>query len=124
MSARPATVAALGALSFAWADSAGADGAQSLGGYGAAELAQICRAADSDSRELGRAAEIECEQYVMGFLDALALSGGAACPPAENTADEARWAFMRWVYGDYDARIALPAGEALRAAMVEGFPCE
>lgn len=121
------TAAAFGLLAAAVAPmGAKADGAAALGAYVAGDLAETCRVADSDSREEGRAAEIECEQYVMGFLDALALvaPAGTACPPAENTADEARWAFMRWIYGDYDARIAMPAGAALRDAMVEGFPCK
>ena len=92
--------------------------------YPASALVAPCRTADSDSREEGRAAQVECEQYLLGFVDALAKAGGKlACPPAVNTGAEVRWAFMRWVYGDYAARIKMDAGDAVLATLKEEFPC-
>ncbi len=96
--------------------------------YPASALVAPCQTADSDSREEGQAAEIECEQYIIGFIDALAEVGIAGqgrelCIPPENTADEARWAFVRWVYGDYSNRKAMPAADALLATLKESFPC-
>ena len=105
--------------------------AQSISGdrYPASRLVGPCQTADSDSREEGQAAEIECEQYIMGFVDALAEAGAIGkgkeiCVPPDNTADEVRWAFVRWVYGDFTNRKAMPAADALLAALKDSFPCE
>jgi len=97
--------------------------------YPASDLIAPCRTADSDSREEGRAAQVECEQYLLGFVDALASAGASGagkttCPPAVNTGAEVRWAFMRWVYGDYDARSRMTAGDAVLAALQEEFRCK
>lgn len=84
--------------------------AQSPGsGYPAIELLEICQEADNDSRRLGAAAEVECEQYIVGFVDALVETGqtgadAGICLPEQNVADEVRWAFKRWVHASYTAR--------------------
>jgi len=97
--------------------------------YPASALMAPCRDADSDSREAGTSAQIECEQYVLGFVDALGAAGmsgpgKATCPPTLNTGPEVRWALVRWVYGDYTARSKMPAAEALMQTLKESFPCK
>lgn len=95
--------------------------------YTAGDLLSPCQEADNDAR-WGEAAETECEQYLMGFADALKEVGqtgseAGICPPETNTADEIRWAFMRWVHKDYAARTAMPAADALLTALRESFTC-
>lgn len=97
--------------------------------YLAQDLLSPCQEADNDSRRWGQAAETECEQYIMGFVAALAQTGGSGpeagvCPPDVNTADEVRWSFMRWVHGDYTNRRSMPAGEALLASLKAAYPCK
>ncbi|WP_068114593.1 Rap1a/Tai family immunity protein [Tropicimonas marinistellae] len=96
-------------------------------GYSAADLLSPCQEADNDAR-WGAAAEAECEQYIMGFVGALKVIDAKAelgiCAPDLNTADEVRWAFMRWVHGSYSQRTKLLANEALLATLQESFPCE
>lgn len=97
------------------------------GGYMAEELMSPCQEADNDAR-WGEAAETECEQYIVGFVDALIANGIAGegtkiCPPAQNTADEVRWAFLRWVHGSYSARKKMTAADALMGTLAEVFPC-
>jgi len=105
-------------------------GAESFSGsdYTAEALLSPCQEADNDAR-WGEAAETECEQYLMGFADALMETGqigteAGICPPRQNTADEIRWAYMRWVHADYAARTAMPAADAVLAMLREAFPCE
>lgn len=116
----------LGAILIA---AAGQAGAQSFSGsgYTAGELLSPCQESDNDAR-WGAAAEAECEQYLIGFADALhevGLTGPGQkiCLPAQNTADEIRWAFMRWVHRDYGARTKMSASAALLATLQESFPC-
>lgn len=95
--------------------------------YPAKELMQICVEADNDSR-FGQALEIECEQYMLGFVQALATTGMAGegteiCPPAQNLQDEVRWAYTRWIHGDYTKRVQLSAADALLATLKDEFPC-
>ncbi len=97
--------------------------------YPATRLVAPCQDADNDSREVGQVAELECEQYILGFVDALAEVGAAGkgtdiCVPAQNTADEVRWAFVRWVYGDFSKRKKMPAADALLASLKDSFPCK
>ncbi len=114
--------ALLGAALFV---TAGGALAQNERTYSADELLGPCRSADSDARELGQAAQVECEQYLLGFVDALAASGkDKACPPMVNTGAEVRWAFVRWVYGDFSNRRKMPAGEAVLKTLEESFPCK
>ena len=96
-------------------------------GYTAGELMTPCQEADSDARN-GVFAEIECEQYLLGFVEALAVTGMAGagteiCPPEQNTADEVRWAFIRWIYEDFSARKAMPASDAVLGTMKDSFAC-
>ena len=96
--------------------------------YKAGDLLSPCQEADNDAR-WGEAAETECEQYIMGFVDALKEVGGTGpeagtCPPETNTADEVRWAYMRWVHADYTKRKAMPAADALLAMLKDSFKCE
>jgi len=103
--------------------------AQTAGGsaYSAADLLSPCQEADNDSR-WGAAAELECEQYIMGFVEALAGTGATGpeagiCLPDVNVADEVRWAFMRWVHTSYTKNTAIPAADALLATLKHAFPC-
>ena len=96
--------------------------------YTAEELLSPCQEADNDAR-WGQAAEIECEQYIIGFVDALEVTGAVGegkeiCLPEQNIPDEVRWAFMRWVHADFTTRKAMMAGEALMATMKQDFPCK
>ena len=96
--------------------------------YDAGDLLSPCQEADNDAR-WGEAAETECEQYLMGFADALREVGqtgpeAGICPPEQNTADEIRWAFMRWVHASYSERHRMPAADAVLATLRESFPCE
>ena len=114
------TAAALALATPAFAESHG-------GGYSASDLMEPCQLADNDSRD-GAPAETECEQYIMGFVEALEITGMAGpgtetCPPEVNTADEVRWAYIRWIYGDFTARKQLPANEAVMATLKDVFPC-
>ncbi len=95
--------------------------------YTAAELLSPCQEADNDAR-WGQAAEIECEQYLIGYVDALEATGAVGpdhgiCLPEQNAADEVRWAFMRWVHGNYSQRVDMLAAEAVLATLKENFPC-
>ena len=95
--------------------------------YKASALLSPCQESDKDARR-GEAAETECEQYILGFVDALkevdAIGAEAGmCPPEVNTADEVRWAFMRWVHADYSNRQAMEAADALLATLKDQFPC-
>lgn len=95
--------------------------------YTAEELLSPCQEADNDAR-WGQAAEIECEQYIIGYVDALEVTGAigtetGVCLPEQNTADEVRWAFMRWVHESYSQRTKMKAANALLATMQDAFPC-
>lgn len=96
-------------------------------GYTAGDLLSPCQEADNDAR-WGETAELECEQYIMGFVEALNTTGAGAaagiCPPAVNTGDEVRWAFMRWVHESYSKRTKMPAGEAVLETLKANFACE
>ncbi len=96
-------------------------------GYAAADLMKPCQEADNDARD-GGPAETECEQYIIGFVQALEVTGMSGpgtdtCPPAINTADEVRWALIRWIYGDFSNRKAIPASQAVMGTLKETFPC-
>ena len=118
------TLAAAGALA---ASSALADSHGGMPSYTAAELLSPCQAADNEAR-WGEAADTECEQYVMGFVGALKATGADAangiCAPDVNTADEVRWAFMRWVHESYSARTAMSAADAMLATLKTSFACK
>ena len=91
--------------------------------YDATELLTACTEADNDAR-WGEVAELECEQYIMGFIHALAETGDTTvCVPELNTADEVRWAYMRWVHEDYGAHKTMTAGEALLGTLRDKFGC-
>lgn len=95
--------------------------------YTAQELLDPCRQADSDARN-GAPLEIECEQYLIGFVDALEVVGQVGpdhgiCLPEVNLADEARWAYVRWIYGDYGNRTKMMAAPAVLGTLKEAFPC-
>lgn len=120
------TAIALGIVFFVASASSSADFMGS--GYQAGELLSPCQNADNDAR-WGEAAETECEQYIVGFVDAMHEVGatgkaGGVCPPQVNTADEVRWAFMRWVHQDYSTRTAMSAADALMATLKAYFGCK
>ncbi|SFB86213.1 Rap1a/Tai family immunity protein [Tropicimonas isoalkanivorans] len=96
--------------------------------YTTRELLSPCQEADNDAR-WGEAAEIECEQYLIGFVNALDVTGQLGpevgiCLPEDNVADEVRWAFMRWVHASYSERIAMPAAQSVMDTLKDSFPCE
>lgn len=119
------------AMAFALATTATAEshGAMEVGGgYSAADLLSPCQEADNDAR-WGEAAEVECEQYLVGFVHALEITGqtgpeAGICLPDANVPDEVRWAYMRWVHGSYTKRKAMGASEAVMATLKDSFPCE
>ena len=118
---RQATALALG-LGFALAALPAA--AEGLSNYTVNELLNPCFESDNDAR-WGAAAETECEQYLRGFTDALILTGATGteiCLPELNRDDEVRWAYMRWVHENFDAR-KQPAAEGLMATLKDKFPC-
>lgn len=94
--------------------------------YTVADLLEPCVEGDNDSR-WGAAAEAECEQYIMGFLDAAAILGAIGkeeniCLPEQNREDEVRWAFMRWAHENFDQR-SMPAAEGLLATIRAKMAC-
>lgn len=94
--------------------------------YTMVELLSPCVEADNDARG-GAAAEIECEQYLEGFTDALAITGQLGksrgiCLPAQNRADEVRWAYVHWVNQHFGRRHE-PAAVGLLDALKDKFPC-
>lgn len=95
--------------------------------YSALDLLAPCQEADNDAR-WGEFAETECEQYIMGFVGALKEIGAKSelgiCAPEQNTADEVRWAFMRWVHASYTERKTMPASTALMTTLKDEFPCQ
>ncbi len=96
--------------------------------YKTTELLAICMEADNDSREVGEAARIECEQYVIGFSDGLRTASALGaekgiCLPEQNLAAELRWAFTKWVHENFSERHQ-PAASGLHKAMVAKFPCK
>ncbi len=95
--------------------------------YTAAELLSPCQEAGNDAR-WGQAAEIECVQYIIGYIDALEAAGtiGAetgVCLPEQNAADEVRRALMRWVHANDSERTKTMAANAVLATLQEAFPC-
>ena len=99
-------------------------GATAAQPYSAVELLRACTEADNDAR-WGETAELECEQYVMGFVHALQeLGDTTVCVPAQNTAREVRWAYMRWVHEDYGAHKDMTAGDALLQTLRDKFKCQ
>lgn len=92
--------------------------------YSATKLLAACTEADNDAR-WGEVAELECEQYIVGFVHALQAIGDTSfCPPAQNMPDEVRWAYMRWVHEDYGAHKDMTAGDALLQTLRDKFKCE
>ena len=93
--------------------------------YTGAQLLEPCVEGDNASR-WGAVSEIECEQYLIGFSDAIQLmtteNGEQSCLPAINRADEMRWAFVYWAHQHYDD-LNLPAGTLLIRVIREAFPC-
>ncbi len=102
---------------------AGTAQAGELSEYTVKQLLEPCVEGDNDSR-WGAAAEAECEQYIMGFTDALVLTAtpGTVCLPELNRADEVRWAFMRWAHQNFEKR-DMPAAQGLQAVVEEKFRC-
>ena len=108
-------------------DSAQAADGNQASDYTVAELLNPCFEADNDSR-FGAAAEAECEQYLSGFTDALAITGNLGpdngiCLPDQNRPDEVRWAYMRWIHEDYGAHKDMSAGQALMGTLRDKFKC-
>ena len=101
-------------------------GAVSPSKYTVKDLLEPCVEGDNDSR-WGAAAEAECEQYIMGFTDALAQTGigekEKICLPDLNRADEVRWAFMRWAHENFEKR-GMPAAEGLMATLKAKMSCK
>ena len=114
---RSILIAALAALLIA-------TGGSAAKAYDATELLKACTEADNDAR-WGEVAELECEQYILGFVHALReLDEKTVCAPPLNTADEVRWAYMRWVHEDFGAHKGMTAGAALMGTLKDKFKCE
>ena len=65
------------------------------------------------------------EQYILGFVHALQEIGdNTVCVPKVNTADEVRWAYMRWIHEDYSAHKSMTAGAAVLGTLRDKFPCQ
>ncbi len=116
----------VGLAALLWAPTAPAESFTGSG-YTAMALLSPCQESDNDAR-WGEAAETECEQYILGFVDAMKEVGAVGeqtgvCPPNVNTADEVRWAYMRWVHADYSARRNMAAADALLQTLKSAFPC-
>ena len=96
--------------------------------YTVGQLLKPCEEGDNDAR-WGAEQEANCEQFINGFTAAIILisdvthSKVICLPPSGNRPDEVRWAFMRWVYQNYD-RIDQPAAVGLMAAIKSSFPCK
>jgi len=95
--------------------------------YTVAQLLEPCMEGDNDSR-WGAAAEAECEQYIIGFVDAYLLSDlserdKVCLPPQNNRADEVRWAFMKWAHKNYEKR-NMPAALGLAETIKVRFACK
>jgi len=91
----------------------------------ARDLLLPCQEADNDPRD-GFIAQLECVQFIRGFLAGAEAAGGlepALCLPEANTDDMMRRAIVRWVHGSFSRRSKLPVGEALHAALSDGFAC-
>ncbi|SDK57807.1 Rap1a/Tai family immunity protein [Aliiruegeria lutimaris] len=112
------TLAAMGLATVAAADS------HMASGYSAKDLLQPCFDADNDARD-GIFAEIECEQYMLGFVGALKAAGAmdGICLPEQNVADEVRWSYMRWIHESYTARTKLAAEDAVFGSLKDNFGC-
>lgn len=101
--------------------------AAELGSYTVAELLKPCEEGDNDAR-WGAGKEAECEQFIKGFTGAYIMlaDGGKAddvCLPAPgNRPDEIRWAFMKWVYQNFDKK-DMPAAQGLMEVVRSKFPC-
>lgn len=98
-----------------------------LSEYTVAQLLEPCMEGDNDSR-WGAAAEAECEQYILGFIDAYLLSDASkkdqvCLPPVGNRADEVRWVFMKWAHDNYERR-DLHAAHGLLEAIKSRFACK
>ena len=102
--------------------------AAELRNYTVADLLKPCEEGDNDAR-WGESLEANCEQFINGFTGAYILLAAASgerevcLPPPGNRPDEVRWAFVKWVYKDYDRR-DLPATQGLFEAIKAHFPCE
>ncbi len=97
-----------------------------LAEYTVAQLLEPCMEGDNNSR-WGAAAEMECEQYILGFTDAYVLTNASkqdniCLPPEGNRADEIRWVFMKWAHENYDQR-DMPAALGLLEAIKSKFAC-
>lgn len=88
-------------------------------------LLDVCRTADNESRLVGQAAEVECEQYMTGFTDALIVTGAlkGICLPEQNRPDEVRWAYMYWVNQHFSRRKE-PAAALLLDTLKDRFKCK
>lgn len=118
---------AIAALAFCLAPALSQTNAAQAATYLASDLLTPCQNADNDSR-WGEGPEKECEQYLYGFSDALTASGQASamgiCVPEQNAGPEMRWAFVKWVHGDFTARRMMSAGDAVLGTLKEAFACK
>ena len=113
------------ALPFSLDDHRPASAAADLS-YKVRDLLDPCVEGDNDSRG-GTILELECEQYVSGFVDLYLKAGmdvrhGVCLPNTRNLSDEIRWAFMRWAHENYD-QLLIPAVDGLIATLIDRFPC-
>lgn len=94
--------------------------------YTVGDLLHPCAEGDNDARG-GAVFELECEQYLSGFIDLYLRAGmdleqGVCLPNTRNFIDEIRWSFMRWAHENFDQRY-LSAVDGLISTLNERFPC-
>ncbi len=90
----------------------------------AKDLLLPCQEADNDPRD-GFMSQLECIGFIRGFVAAVELAGDPKlCIPEANQDDELRRSFVRWVHASYSKRSKMPVGEAVQAAITDGFQCQ
>lgn len=96
------------------------------GNYQVKDLLQPCREGDNDSRG-GQLDELECEQYINGVVDTIALTrdlrrSDICLPSLNKRPDDVRRAFVKWAYDNHDQRNE-PAAKGVLRTLKTKFSC-
>lgn len=94
--------------------------------YTVKDLLQPCREGDNDSRG-GMLDELECEQYINGVVDTIALTRnlsqkGICLPSVNRRPDDIRRAFVKWAYDNHDQG-SEPAAKGVLRTLKSSFSC-
>ena len=94
--------------------------------YTVKDLLQPCREGDNDSRG-GMLDELECEQYINGVVDTIALTrnltqSGICLPSVNRRPDDIRRAFVKWAYENHDQQKE-PASKGVLRTLKSKFAC-